>query len=71
MKANYVVILKDGAKDFEKVKALSNIKPFVEYSDKGWFCIIGNFDIKKLNGYEFYDVKTDWQTASGFMDRSL
>ena len=71
MKHNYVVILKDGAKDFTKVKALSKSRPFVEYSDKGEFCIIGTFEEKDIKGYEYYSVKTDWQTESGFMDRCL
>ena len=35
MKHNYVVILKDGAAKFQKVKALSKTKPFIEYSDEG------------------------------------
>ena len=73
MKSNLVVILKDGAKNFKKVKSLSKIKPFIEYSDKGWFCVIGSFDEEDIKKYEYYDlsVKTDWQTKSGFMDRSL
>ena len=71
MKANFVVILKDGAKNFEKVKALSKSKPFIEYSDKGWFCVIGTFDEKDIKKYEYYSVKIDWQTESGFSDRSL
>ena len=33
MKNTYVIILKDGAKHFEEVKALSKTKPFIEYSD--------------------------------------
>ena len=68
---NFVVILKDGAKNFEKVKALSKTKPFIEYSDKGWFCIIGSFDEKDIKDFEHYSVKVDWQTESGFMDRPL
>lgn len=73
MKHNFVVILKDGAKSFEKVKVLSKTKPFIEWSDKGYFCIIGTFDEKQIQDFEYYDlsVKTDWQTKSGFMDRSL
>jgi len=73
MKANFVVILKDGETNFEKVKALSKSKPFIEYSDKGWFCIIGNFIEEEIKKYEYYDlsVATDWQTKSGFQDRPL
>ena len=73
MKANYVVILKDGTKNFEKVKKLSKSKPFIEWSDKGWFCIIGCFDEKKIKKFEYYDlsVATDWQTKSGFQDRPI
>ena len=71
MKSNYVVILKDGAKHFEKVKVLSKNKPFTEYSDKGWFCVIGNFKKEDIKEYEYYSIKKDWQTESGFMDRGL
>jgi len=71
MKSNYVIILKDGEKNFEKVKALSKTKPFCEFSDKGWLCVVGTFDENELKGYEYYSVKEDWQTASGFSDRSL
>lgn len=73
LKSTHVVILKDGAKNFEKVKKLSKNKPFIEYSDKGWFCIIGCFNEKDLKGFEYYDlsVETDWQTRSGFQDRVL
>jgi len=73
MKHNFVVILKDGAVHFEEVKALSSTKPFIEYSDKGWFCIIGTFKEEEIKKHEYYDlsVETDWQTKSGFMDRSL
>jgi len=73
---NFVVILKDGTKNFEKVKALSKTKPFVEYSDKGAFCIIGNFNEKDIKKYEYYPLRKDgkmfdWQTKSGFHDRAL
>lgn len=76
MKSNYVVILKEGTKNFEKVKALSKSKVFVEYDDNGNFCIIGNFNEKEIKEYEYYplrkDGKTfDWQTESGFSDRAL
>ena len=73
MKHNYVVILKDGSKNFEKVKALSKTKPFCEFSDKGWLCVIGTFDENEIKEYEYYDlsVATDWQTKSGFSDRIL
>ncbi len=71
MRSNFVVILKDGSKHFEEVKALSKNKPFIEYSDKGWFCIIGNFDEEDIKDFEYYSVSEDWQTKSGFMDRPL
>ena len=68
---NFVIILKDGQKNFEKVKSLSSTTPFVEYSNRGWFCIIGTFKEKDIKDFEHYSVKDDWQTLSGFQDRPL
>ncbi len=70
MKSNYVVIIRSGENEFKKVKKLCKNKPFIEWYE-GIFCIIGNFDEKKLKGFEYYSVKEDWQTKSGFMDRGL
>lgn len=76
MKANFVVILRDGSKHFKKVKSLSKIKPFPEYDDNGNFYIIGDFDESDLKDYEYYPLRKDgkvfdWQTESGVMDRAL
>ena len=70
LKSNYVVIIRNGEKEYDEVIALCNNKPFTSWY-KGISAITGNFDVKKLEGYEFYDVKSDWNTASGFQDRPL
>ena len=76
MKHNFVVILKDGAVHFEEVKALSKTKPFCEFSDKGWLCVIGTFQKDEIKEFEYYPLRKDgkmfdWQKASGFEDRPL
>jgi len=71
LKHNYVIILRDGAKDFTKAKSLSSTKPFIEYDDNGNFCVIGTFMEEDIKDYEYYSVKDDWQTLSGFRDRPL
>jgi len=71
MNSNFVVILKNGAKDFTKVKELCKNKPFIEYSDLGWFAIVGLFIEDEIKKYEYYPVSVDWETLSGFSDRVL
>ncbi len=70
MKSNYVVIVRKGENEFKKVKKLCKNKAFIEWSE-GSFCIIGLFDESEIKKYEYYSVKEDWQTKSGFSDRIL
>jgi len=70
MKSTHVVIVRKGQEEFKKVKKLCKNKPFIEWYE-GVFCIIGNFNEDDIKEFEYYDVKEDWQTKSGFFDRPL
>ena len=70
MKSNFVVIVRKGQKEFEKVINLCRNEPFVEW-DNGVFCIVGLFIEDEIKKYEYYKVSDDWQTLSGFSDRAL
>jgi len=72
MKDNFVVIVRNGEKEYAEVVALCKNEPTTEWYN-GAFSVIGNFDENEIKEYEYYDlsVKTDWQTKSGFKDRPL
>ena len=71
MKYTHVVILKDGEKNFEKVKNLSSFEPTVMVSNKGWIAIIGGFKEDDIKDYEYYLADQDWQSQAGWMDLPL
>ena len=72
MKSNFVIIVRDITKDFEKVCKLSKNNPHIEwYWDKGFVSIVGNFDEKKIEKYEHYDlsVATDQRSKTELQDK--